>query len=781
MRFLSILAIAGAACFAANADIAISKGNVEARNIYPRSLSGITYAGGDTFYMVADDLNGKNEIGLYKCKITFNAAGTTSTSNIPGTNKVVRLEGAKDLEAVAWDPSTGHIWAADESSVNAIREYDPETGAVLSVIDKPSIYKQCVSNYGFESVAIGCDGLSMWICNEEGLKCDDSRSSPTKGTVVRLSKFSRPTVYDRFELEAMYPYKVEKWVENGTTEGKSRRGVADLCALPDGSLLVLERDLSDYDLHFDIYRITTAGATDVKDYSSLSNGVPWTAVGKSKSLANYSKGLSIFGSSGGNFEGICLGPRLSNGNFTVVLVSDSGDGYSDPYIYPLVLSGLDASTVNFRKPVAGVSSIVGGPYRYMNGKTVDVELEGVLYPSAYTNNAVRVCSSVGWSAGSVGGVGPSASFVVGGGDMLFSWELSFETSETAIDFADAFETYAVDAKVERGEVGGWRGEGFVAPMTPAMPASGWPMAKDAHEKALMVDDAVTCAFPCTTNANDRLDMLVRVRRRNADETDAWIDSGVLVAVDCDAAGHLRVWRQGCGWMELGDRIYETGEWIRLAIALDATSEPGTTLADISVDGVSCGGPLPLAASVANGAISSIEVRGAVALDDVIKTTGDFEREIAGSGEVDGVPVAWLAANGYATASGSLLAPSTPYPAAFGPKRAAKHYTIGDVYAAGLDPATDELFAVTAIERLADGRLRVAFNGVREDLAGDGNALAALYPVYRRGTVDGEETPVDGDMAIETVTENGVECRRTVWTSREPLVEACGFYRIGVTR
>ena len=189
MRFLSILAIAGAACFAANADIAISKGNVEARNIYPRSLSGITYAGGDTFYMVADDLNGKNEIGLYKCKITFNAAGTTSTSNIPGTNKVVRLEGAKDLEAVAWDPSTGHIWAADESSVNAIREYDPETGAVLSVIDKPSIYKQCVSNYGFESVAIGCDGLSMWICNEEGLKCDDSRSSPTKGTVSGFQSF----------------------------------------------------------------------------------------------------------------------------------------------------------------------------------------------------------------------------------------------------------------------------------------------------------------------------------------------------------------------------------------------------------------------------------------------------------------------------------------------------------------------------------------------------------------------------------------------------------------
>lgn len=47
----------------AMADISISKGTEIIRTDYPypRSLSGITYAGGDKYYMVADDAsNGEN-------------------------------------------------------------------------------------------------------------------------------------------------------------------------------------------------------------------------------------------------------------------------------------------------------------------------------------------------------------------------------------------------------------------------------------------------------------------------------------------------------------------------------------------------------------------------------------------------------------------------------------------------------------------------------------------------------------------------------------------------
>jgi hypothetical protein len=40
----------------------------------------------------------------------------------------------------------------------------------------------------------------------------------------------------------------------------------------------------------------------------------------------------------GNYEGICLGPRLPDGRLSVLLVSDAGDGVSPPMILPMAFS-----------------------------------------------------------------------------------------------------------------------------------------------------------------------------------------------------------------------------------------------------------------------------------------------------------------------------------------------------------------------------------------------------------------------------------------------------------
>jgi hypothetical protein len=105
--------------------------------------------------------------------------------------------------------------------------------------------------------------------------------------------------------------------------------------LPDGSLLVLERELSfggsspltalsTASLFFAIYRVdTTQGGT-----RSCASEI------RKEKLA--SGGGSVFAS--GNYEGICLGPRLPGGKWSVLLVSDAGDGASPPNILPMVLS-----------------------------------------------------------------------------------------------------------------------------------------------------------------------------------------------------------------------------------------------------------------------------------------------------------------------------------------------------------------------------------------------------------------------------------------------------------
>ena len=82
-----------------------------------------------------------------------------------------------------------------------------------------------------------------------------------------------------------------------------------------------------------MYLLDFTGATDVTSVPSLITG-SFTPVGKSL-LWQGNTGFS-------NFEGITLGPRLSNGSYTLLLVSDDGSGAMAQRqdSFSLVLSGL---------------------------------------------------------------------------------------------------------------------------------------------------------------------------------------------------------------------------------------------------------------------------------------------------------------------------------------------------------------------------------------------------------------------------------------------------------
>ena len=118
----------------------------------------------------------------------------------------------------------------------------------------------------------------MWTANEEALTCDGPISAYGQTTTVRLCKFTRTTVHDAWTPAGQFPYTTEPWERQYNYSSKARHGVADLCALPDGSLLVLERDLSFSStseigiafggswLGWGIYRVATPEwATDVTD------------------------------------------------------------------------------------------------------------------------------------------------------------------------------------------------------------------------------------------------------------------------------------------------------------------------------------------------------------------------------------------------------------------------------------------------------------------------------------------------------------------------------------
>jgi len=317
--------------------VTLTPGELTARPLFPRGLSGITFVGGDEYYAVAD--NGA-ECGLYPCRLKLGADGRSVASFSINTNGFVRLKGAVDLEAVAYDPLSRNVWAADEAG-RSVKEYNPKTGAVVQSLDLPKTFAKARLNYGLESLTISRNGFTLWTVNEEALPLDGDKSSVDGGTTVRLSRFVRKSAHDKFRLAAMYPYTTGRWHNKYRGGGVARRGVVDLCALPGGSLLVLERECSFAKDGTDIWAKLSgnfwctvclvsepSGVCDVKDVESLCAG-RYESVRKTV-LLDFSAGLN-------NYEGMCLGPRLSDKSMSVITVTDAGDGRTAPSVLPLVL------------------------------------------------------------------------------------------------------------------------------------------------------------------------------------------------------------------------------------------------------------------------------------------------------------------------------------------------------------------------------------------------------------------------------------------------------------
>lgn len=283
-----------------------------ARDENPEGLSGVTRIGGNRYFSV-DDRGGM----LHELEIVLNDAGDDGTCTV---KRSVRLEGRVDLEGCAYDPMNGLIWVSDEHDTT-IAAFDPETGKEVSRVDVPEVYrKNVVKNRSFEGLTISPDGFRMYVVNEDTLKCDGRVADERAGGIVRVQEFARAGKNAKWLPTRQFRYRTDA-VEGSKYAGLSLSGVSGLCAPGDGTLLLLEREMSQKNPLFPSCR---ARIYEI-DLDTMAAEPEKRLVWEEDTMF-------------ANYEGICLGPELKDGARSLILVSDGG-GSAEEKVLVLALSG----------------------------------------------------------------------------------------------------------------------------------------------------------------------------------------------------------------------------------------------------------------------------------------------------------------------------------------------------------------------------------------------------------------------------------------------------------
>ena len=284
-------------------------------------MSGVTFLGstGSNHHFAAVQDSG-NQLALFD--VVFTSDGSIVSATATGG---LSLSPGFDFEGVAFtNPSRNSVYISEETTPT-VREYDLTSGNMLQVLSMPAVFDNIRGNRGLESLTRTVGGTVMWTANEESLDVDGPVATTTDGTVVRLQQLLvngtsvAPT--------SQYAYYVEP-IHDAGFAGQQTSGLTDLVALPDGTVLTLERSfaaLASPTYLSRIYQVDFSSATDISQSpltASLS-GQNFTPVDKQL------RASFTVGSNGENLEGLTLGPRLANGHWTLLGVVDDGDPFSN--------------------------------------------------------------------------------------------------------------------------------------------------------------------------------------------------------------------------------------------------------------------------------------------------------------------------------------------------------------------------------------------------------------------------------------------------------------------
>ncbi len=283
--------------------------------------SGISWIAADKYsdsnlYVAVDDKLNGGGIVFFNIPIDRKTGevGNISITVAEGTlNSEVK---AKDNEGVAYFPSTETIFVSAEGD-QTIAEYymnGSPTGVTLYVPEDLKQDKLRFKNGGFESLTYNHKTGLFWTTPERHLLKDSLNTSAR-----HLQSFSDITF---FPVERFMYHMDEPSIEIPDS-GKYAFGISDLCALDDGKIIVMEREVYAPKVKgnegvFKLFEIASKTFCKVKLYVVDPVKEKEEVLTKRLLLEIETSGIFI-----ANYEGITLGPQLADGSRVLLLIADS--------------------------------------------------------------------------------------------------------------------------------------------------------------------------------------------------------------------------------------------------------------------------------------------------------------------------------------------------------------------------------------------------------------------------------------------------------------------------
>jgi hypothetical protein len=311
-------------------------------SLTPEELSGIVWVGGDDYLAVGDAHATVHRLTIRIDGSTGAVRSATMGAPIPlfdeSGSRIPEPAMAEDREGIAYDTERSEVWIADEQTGSdrrwpSIARHRLSDGRMTGLLrcDADStlaVFEQVRPNRGFESLARAPDDGSVWTANEDALRIDGPPAGERSGAVVRLLKLDRD-----LRPVAQFAYPIDSYsgrIRNpAIVAGKEINGLSELIALPGGRLLALERSFAGYrggnaSLRSRLYLVDVTGATDISGGAFRSGLVGRSYVPARKVLLWQEN----WGLTNSNFEGMTLGPELSDGSRVLILIADNNAGSS---------------------------------------------------------------------------------------------------------------------------------------------------------------------------------------------------------------------------------------------------------------------------------------------------------------------------------------------------------------------------------------------------------------------------------------------------------------------